>query len=53
MIFFKVTVTVTMIFLMILIIKSCKHLSNKDPFIAFNFDVHLFCKMKFSALQAV
>ena len=46
----------TMIFLMILIIKSCKHLwyrPNTDPFIAFNFDLHLFCKIKCSALQAV
>ena len=53
---FLVPTSKTMIFLMILIIKSCKHLwyrPNTDPFIAFNFDLHLFCKIKCSALQAV
>ena len=53
---FSVPTSKTMIFLMILIIKNCKHLwyrPNKDPFIAFNFDLHLFCKTKCSALQAV
>ena len=41
---FSVPTSKTMIFLMILIIKSCKHLwyrPNKDPFIASNFDLHL------------
>ena len=26
---------------------------NTDPFISFNFDLHLFCKIKCSVLQAV
>ena len=44
------------IFLMILIIKICEdfwYIPNKNPFIAFNFDLHLLCKIQCLALQVV